>query len=153
MARIIAAAVVLLSIFAQALALPDSAPYYFLDFSVNGREYRFELFLKDLNGTPDWKIGEAEPPITPNNAYLKAKAALNDSLPNLSEARVSQVTITRLAGEDGQFHTYYEFSFFSTDIDTKQVGSMQTVYRAPVVVLMDGTVISPRPVATRKPRS
>lgn len=150
MKRAISIVLVLLSTVALVAALSDPKPYYSLDFSVNGREYRFELFLKDLTRAPDWKIGDAEPPVSPNTAYLKAKAALDEAIPNLSDLRVSQVTITRVPGEDGQYHAYYEFSFFSTDIDSKPLGGPQAFYRVPVVVLMDGSVICPHRLDAHK---
>ena|SRR5438445_458222 len=150
MRRLIALVLLVFFSFPYVSATPNKAPYYYLDFSVHGQKYRFELFLKELTGAPDWKMGDAEPPISPNSAYLKAKAALNESLPDLSDLRASQVTITRLLGEDEQYHTYYEFSFFSPDIDTVQMSGVQQFYRAPVVVLMDGRVISPHRVDPRK---
>ena len=147
MKRLLSATLVLLFSVAYIAAVPDrTQPYYSLDFSVHGQKYRFELFLKDLTGTPDWQIGDSDPPLSPNKAYLKAKAALNEALPDLSDPRASQVTITRLPGEDSLYHAYYEFSFFSPDIETRQMGGTQVLYRAPVIVLMNGTVIRPRRV-------
>jgi len=78
----------------------------------------------------------------------KFQTLLRPLCASLARAGVTanQVTITRMAGEDALYHVYYEFSFFSPDIDVKQTGGVAVHYRAPVVVLMNGTVIPPHRV-------
>jgi hypothetical protein len=122
----------------------NDAPIFTVPFSVHGQKYALEFFNKDLLNGPDWEMGTTEPPISPNEAYRRARHALDVMFPAMRDITCNEIFLQRRFGSDGQHHVYYDIGFHSPDIDFQNMGSIQGTCRAAFMVMMDGKVISPR---------
>jgi len=138
----------ILALAASASALiQGEQPYRAYDISIHGRKFHLEFFAKDVDGTPEWQLGQGEPPISPYTAYLKAEEAWRNLLPNLGEAHADRLMIEHLTGRDGKTHYYYNISFFSDALDAEDTGSgLKGLSMIRFYVLMDGRVIAPHQI-------
>lgn len=122
----------------------NDVPVFTYPFSIHSQKYVLEFLGKDLDSSPDWEKGATEPPISPNEAYRRAKRALDMEFPRLHNVTCNDKFFERRIGSDGKYHVYYYIMFSSPDIDALHLGSTVEIFQARFIVLMDGRVISPR---------
>jgi hypothetical protein len=146
----------LIAVFLICTATTVAAPFTF-----RGVEYDTTLLntvVEQLH-LPAWQVGEAEPPILPNQAYRAAKAACAAQFGKATEFYLLSVDLRHqpAVGETGKAFTFYEV-IFSEKLTEAEFARRRTPGGSPGVtkayaanmsylVLMDGTVISPAPVA------
>ena len=127
----------------------NNVPEWSNPFSVHGKKYDMDFFPRCLNGTADWKMGASEPPISVNQAYRLARHALDALLPNLHDVTLAQITFERKFGTDGKQHACYDIRFYSPDLDVEHFGGVVSIHNVTFEVLMDGTVITPKPASDK----
>lgn len=109
---------------------------------------------------PAWQVGDAEPPILPNQAYRAAKAACEAQFGKKTDFYLLSMELRHqpAVGHGEKAYTFYavlfsekltEAEFEKRRVPTGPSSSKAYAANMSYFVLMDGSVISPAPVAKK----